>query len=43
MVMGHRLLLFDLGGFIAAACMFCMVILTTVRHTVRLYHDEPLP
>jgi phosphatidylglycerophosphate synthase len=40
---GHRMLLFDLGGTIAAAGMFAMAILVTVRHTVQLYRQEPLP
>jgi archaetidylinositol phosphate synthase len=42
-VFGHRMLLFDLGGMIAAVGMFVMVILVTVRHTVQLYREEPLP
>jgi archaetidylinositol phosphate synthase len=40
---GHRMLLFDLGGAIAAICMFAMAIFITVRHTVELYRQEPLP
>ena len=40
---GHRMLLFDLGGTIAAAGMFAMAILITVRHTAQLYRQEPLP
>jgi archaetidylinositol phosphate synthase len=42
-VFGHRMLLFDLGGIIAAVGMFAMVIFVTVRHTVQLYREEPLP
>ena len=42
-VFGHRMLLFDLGGMIAAVGMFAMVIFVTVRHTVQLYREEPLP
>jgi phosphatidylglycerophosphate synthase len=42
-VFGHRMLLFDLGGFIAAACMSVLAIFITVRHTVQLYREEPLP
>jgi archaetidylinositol phosphate synthase len=42
-VMGHRLLLFDVGGVIAAAGMFAMAILVTVRHTAQLFKEEPLP
>jgi phosphatidylglycerophosphate synthase len=40
---GHRMLLFDVGGAIAAAGMFAMAILVTVRHTAQLYRQEPLP
>lgn len=40
---GHRMLLFDLAGIIAAACMFAMAIFVTVRHTAELYRQEPLP
>jgi hypothetical protein len=35
---GHRVLLFDLGGTIAAVSMF-----VTIRHTAELYRQEPLP
>jgi phosphatidylglycerophosphate synthase len=40
---GHRMLLFDLGGTIAAASMLAMAIGVTVRHTAELYRQEPLP
>jgi archaetidylinositol phosphate synthase len=40
---GHRLLLFDVGGMIVAVGMSAMVIFVTVRHTVQLYREEPLP
>jgi archaetidylinositol phosphate synthase len=40
---GHRMLLFDLGGGIAAVCMFAMVIYVAIRHTAQLYRQEPLP
>jgi phosphatidylglycerophosphate synthase len=40
---GHRLLLFDVGGTIAAVCMFAAVILVAARHTAELYREEPLP
>ena len=43
MVFGHKILLFDLGGFIAVTVMFAMAIIVTVRHTVQLYRQEPLP
>ena len=42
-VFGHRVLLFDLGGAIAAVAMLGMAILVTVRHTTQLYRQEPLP
>jgi phosphatidylglycerophosphate synthase len=40
---GHKMLLFDLGGTIAAIGMFLMAILVTIRHTAQLYRQEPLP
>jgi archaetidylinositol phosphate synthase len=40
---GHRFLLFDVGGIIAASSMFVMAIAVTVRHTAVLYRQEPLP
>jgi archaetidylinositol phosphate synthase len=40
---GHTMLLFDLGGTIAAVCMFATAIFVTVRHTAELYKQEPLP
>jgi archaetidylinositol phosphate synthase len=39
---GHKMLLFDLGGTIAAVCMFATLIILTVRHTAQLYREEPL-
>lgn len=42
-VLGHRMLLFDLGGTIATVCMVSMAILLTLRHTAQLYREEPLP
>jgi archaetidylinositol phosphate synthase len=39
---GHRMLLFDLGGGIAAMCMFATAIILTVHHTAQLYREEPL-
>lgn len=41
-VLGHRVLLFDLGGLIAAAGMFTMAVFTAVRHAGELYRQEPL-
>jgi len=40
---GHKLLLFDLGGTIAAICMFATAIHLTASHTAQLYREEPLP
>jgi len=40
---GHRLLLFDIGGTIAAASMLALAIAVAARHTVELYRQEPLP
>jgi archaetidylinositol phosphate synthase len=42
-LLGHRILLFDLGGTIAAISMFAMAILVTLRHAAQLYRQEPLP
>ena len=42
-VLGHRLLLFDLGGGIAAVTMAAMAISVALRHTAQLYREEPLP
>lgn len=42
-LLGHRLLLFDVGGSIAAAGMFLMAIHAAIRHTAVLYREEPLP
>lgn len=39
---GHRLLLFDVGGAIAAVSMLGMVVMVSVRHTAQLYREEPL-
>ncbi len=41
-VLGHKMLLFDLGGIIAAVCMFANAILLTVRHAAQLYREEPI-
>lgn len=40
---GHRMLLFDLGGSIAALGMLALAVMVTVRHTAELYRQEPLP
>ncbi|MGD0940996.1 MAG: CDP-alcohol phosphatidyltransferase family protein [Terracidiphilus sp.] len=42
-VFGYKVLLFDLGGLIAAIGMFAMAISVTLRHTAELYRQEPLP
>jgi archaetidylinositol phosphate synthase len=42
-LLGHRFLLFDVGGTIAAIGMFVMAIAITTRHTAMLYRQEPLP
>jgi archaetidylinositol phosphate synthase len=41
-VFGHRVLLFDLGGAIAATAMTVMAIVIALRHTAQLYRQEPL-
>jgi archaetidylinositol phosphate synthase len=41
-VFGHRMLLFDLGGVIAAAAMGTIALIVALRHTVELYRQEPL-
>ena len=41
-VFGYRMLLFDLGGTIAAVSMFATAIILTIRHTAQLYAEEPL-
>lgn len=40
---GHKMLLFDLGGTIAAASMVALAMIVTIRHTAQLYRQEPLP
>ena len=42
-LLGHRFLLFDVGGLAAAAGMFAMALVTALRHTAELYRREPLP
>jgi phosphatidylglycerophosphate synthase len=41
-VLGCRMLLFDLGGTVAAVAMLTMAIAIAVRHTAELYRQEPL-
>ena len=42
-ILGHRWLLFDVGGVIATVGMLGMAVVLTVRHTAQLYREEPLP
>jgi phosphatidylglycerophosphate synthase len=42
-ILGHRFLLFDVGGAVAAAGMLTTAIVVAVRHTAQLYRREPLP
>ena len=42
-ILHHRILLFDLGGLIGAACMLALAITLTLRHTAQLFRAEPLP
>jgi len=42
-LLGHKLLLFDVGGTIGAVVMLGMAIHVTLRHTAELYRQEPLP
>ena len=42
-IAGHKWLLFDVGGVIAAVGMFAMAVVVSVRHTAELYRLEPLP
>ena len=39
---GHRFLLFDLGGSIAAAAMAVLALAVALRHTLQLYREETL-
>ena len=42
-IFGHRMLLFDLGGALAAVVMSAMALVVAARHTAELYRKEPLP
>ena len=42
-ILGRKMLLFDLGGTVATVCMVSLAIFLTLRHTVQLYREEPLP
>jgi len=39
-ILGHAFRLFDLGGVIASAAMGVMLVVSAVRHTAMLYHQE---
>jgi phosphatidylglycerophosphate synthase len=41
-ILGHRMLLLDVGGSIAVACMFAVAVCLAARHTAQLYREEPL-
>lgn len=41
-VFGRRMLLFDLGGTIAAGCMFIFVVVMAARNTAQLHREERL-
>lgn len=42
-VLGHRWLLFDVGGTIGAVGMLGLALVVAARHTAELYRMEPLP
>jgi archaetidylinositol phosphate synthase len=42
-ILGHRWWLFDVGGVVATVGMAGIALMLTVRHTVQLYREEPLP
>ena len=42
-IYGHKFLLFDIGGIVAAAAMLATAIIVSLRHTQMLYRQEPLP
>jgi archaetidylinositol phosphate synthase len=41
-ILGNRILLFDLGGVIAAVSMMAIAVRLAARHTAQLYREEPL-
>jgi archaetidylinositol phosphate synthase len=41
-VLGKRLLLFDLGGIVAITGMGLMLVVSAIRHTIRLYEEEKI-
>jgi archaetidylinositol phosphate synthase len=42
-ILGRRLLLFDVGGAVAIACLLVTALLAIARNTARLFRAEPLP
>jgi len=42
-ILGHRPLLYDLGGTIGIVFMLAAAIITAIRHAAQLAHEEPLP
>jgi len=42
-LLGHKLLLFDIGGVVGIAGMALMMLWAAVRHTRQLYQAERLP
>jgi hypothetical protein len=41
-IVGHRFLLFDIGGAVAIAGMMYMAVAATIRHVAVLYREEKL-
>ena len=41
-ILGHRMLLFDVGGAIGVAGMFAIALRLAARHAAQLYREEPL-
>jgi archaetidylinositol phosphate synthase len=39
---GRRFLLFDIGGVIASAAMFVILVAVSIRHTAQLFREEPI-
>ncbi len=42
-LLGHDLLLFDVGGVVAIAAMLGIMVHSAIRHTLQLYREERLP
>jgi hypothetical protein len=42
-ILGHRYLLFDVGGAVGVAGLFVTLIVSAVRNTRTLYRAEPIP